>query len=98
MLRVAKEALEPGMKLAKPIYGQNEMVLLAEGMELTEKWIERIQDMDVNGVFVDGNSEPKIPREEALAALEERFSSVAYEPHMAEIKRAVRAHIESLYL
>ena len=97
MLRVGKEALKPGMKLAKPICGQNEMVLLAEGTELTEKWIERIQDMDVNGISVEGASEQAIPREEALAALEERFSSVIHEPHMAEIKRIVQSHIENLY-
>ncbi|MDA8124634.1 MAG: hypothetical protein M0009_05560 [Deltaproteobacteria bacterium] len=97
MPRIAKEALTPGMKLAKPIAGQNGMVLLAEGTELTEKWIERIQDMDVAGVFVEGDSQPAVPLAEALAGLEKRFATVQQEPHMGLIKKAVRAHIESLY-
>jgi predicted metal-dependent phosphoesterase TrpH len=97
MPRVNKEALTPGMKLAKPICGQNGMVMLTEGTELTEKWIERIQDMDISGVFVEGSREPKISREEALTALEERFPAVLQGPYMAEIKKAVRLHIESLY-
>jgi hypothetical protein len=97
MPRVSKEGLTPGMKLAKPICGQNGMVLLAERTELTEKWIERIQNMDVSGVFVEGTSEPKIPREEAMAALEERFAATLQAPYMAAIQKAVRLHIESLY-
>jgi len=97
MPRVAKEALTPGMKLAKPICGANGMVMLAEGTELTEKWIERIQDMDVTAVFVEGASEPTVPREEALAALDERFAPVEHERYMGELKKIVRAHIEGLY-
>lgn len=97
MPRLAKEALTPGMKLAKPICGANGMVLLAEGTELSEKWIERIQDMDVTHCFVEGASEPTIPKEEALAALEKRFAMVQQEPYMGELKKIVRAHIESLY-
>jgi hypothetical protein len=97
MPKIAKEALSPGMKLAKPIIGQNGMALLAEGTELTEKWIDRIQDMDVTGVFVDGPSDPAVPLDEALAGLEKRFATVHQEPYMGLIKKAVREHIESLY-
>jgi hypothetical protein len=97
MQRIAKEALLPGMKLAKPIMGQNGMVMLVEGTELTEKWIDRIQDMDVTGVFVEGASEPAVPLDEELAGLEKRFATVHQEPYMGLIKKMVRGHIEGLY-
>lgn len=97
MLRVSKDALKVGMILAKPICGQKGMVMLAAGTELTEKWIDRIQDMDVTGITVEGASEPKTSKEEAVAALDERFSAVLHAPHMDTIKNVVRKHIESLY-
>jgi len=97
MLRIAKEALSPGMKLAKPIMGRNGMVMLAEGTELSEKWIDRIQDMDVTGVFVEGASEPAVPLADELGGLETRFATVQHEPYMGLIKKIVRGHIEGLY-
>ena len=97
MPKIGKDALEPGMKLAKPVIGQNEMVLMAEGTELTERLIQRLQDMDVEAVFVEGPSEQAVPLDEALAALEKRFKAVQDKPHMGLIKRVVRKHIEGLY-
>ena len=97
MPKFAKENLQPGMKLAKPVLGQNGMVLLPEGAELTEKLIERIQEMDVAAIFVEGPSEQTVSLEEALAALEFRFERVQDKPHMALLKRLVRKHLEGLY-
>jgi hypothetical protein len=87
----------PGMVLVKPLTSKNGMVILGEGAELTERWIERIRDMDVEGIFVDGPSEPSIPLDEALARLEERFETVRDKPYMGLIKKVVRNHIEKLY-
>jgi hypothetical protein len=97
MPKFAKENLQPGMKLAKPVLGQNGMVLLPEGAELTEKLIERIQDMDIAAIFVEGPSAQAVPLEEALAALERRFATVQDRPHMGGLKRIVRKHLEGLY-
>jgi hypothetical protein len=98
MPRIASDKLQPGMVLAKPLVGKNGMTLLGEGTELTERWIERIQDMDLEGgIFVEGPSEQTVPLEEALAALEARFETVLDRPHMARIKKIVREQIESLY-
>jgi hypothetical protein len=97
MPKFAKENLQPGMRLAKPVLGQNGMVFLPEGVELTEKLIERIQDMDVAAIFVEGPSEQALSREEALALLDKRFETVGDEPHMGLIKGIVRRHIEGLY-
>ena len=97
MPKLARENLQPGMKLAKPVLGQNGMVLLPEGAELTEKLIERIQGMDVAAIFVEGPSEQTVPLEEALAALDRRFAAVQEKPHMKALKRLVRKHLEGLY-
>lgn len=97
MPKIGTDALVPGMKLAKPVMGQNNMVLLAQGTELNEKLINRLDDMGVDGVFVEGPSEQAVSLDEALASLEKRFAAVQDKPHMGLIKRVVRKHIESLY-
>ena len=97
MPKIPVAKLEPGMKLAKPVIAKNGMVMLGEGTELTATWIERIQDMDIPNVFVDGPPVQMISREEALAALDERFATVAGKPYMNSIKKIIKEHIESLY-
>ncbi|MCE5265051.1 MAG: hypothetical protein LLG97_16155 [Deltaproteobacteria bacterium] len=89
--------LEAGMKLAKPVSAKSGMVMLGEGTELTAKWIERIQDMGVTNVFVEGLPVQAIPREEALADLNARFSRVEGKPFMNTIKSVVKEHVEGLY-
>lgn len=97
MPKISADRLQPGMKLAKPIIGKNGMTLLGEGTELTERWIENLKDMNVEGIYIEGPSEQEVPLEEALAGLESRFETVSDKPHMASIKNLVRRHIESLY-
>ena len=97
MPKIAGDKLLPGMKLAKPIIGNNGMTLLGEGTELTERWIGNIQDMNVEEIYVEGPSEQDVPLDEALALLEKRFETVHDKPYMASIKNVVRKQIESLY-
>jgi hypothetical protein len=97
MPKIPSDRLEPGMKLAKPVVGKNGMVMLGEGTELTEKWIERIQDMGITSIFIDGPPVQMITREEALANLNARFALVENKPYMNSIKKIVQEHIEGLY-
>ena len=94
-IQVAK--LEPGMKLAKPIVAKSGMIMLGEGTELSDTWIERIQDMDITTVFIEGPAIQAIPKEEALANLEARFAKAEGKPYMNLIKKIVKEHIEGLY-
>lgn len=94
-IQVAK--LEPGMKLAKPIVAKSGMIMLGEGTELSDTWIERIKDMDIATVFIEGAPIQAIPKEEALANLEARFAKVEGKPYMNLIKKTVKEHIEGLY-
>lgn len=97
MPRISVNKLEPGMKLTKPLTAKNGMVMLAEGTVLTEKWIQRVGDMEVDSVYIDGPKEQTRPKEELLAELDGRFRNVEGKPHMGRIKDLVKQHIERLY-
>lgn len=97
MPKIPVSKLEPGMKLAKPVMAKNGMVMLGDGTELNETWIERIQDMEIASVFIDGPPIQAIPKEQALSDLEARFALVDGKPYMNAIKKIVKEHIEGLY-
>jgi hypothetical protein len=97
MPKIPASKLEAGMKLSKPVAAKNGMVMLGEGTELTATWIERIQDMGIATIFVEGPPVQTIPKEEALDNLHARFSHVEGKPYMDVIKKIVKDHIESLY-
>jgi len=96
MPNISVDRLKPGMVLAKPL-SKGSMVILGEGTELTEGWIARLSDMGVEQVFIDGPAEQPIPLEQALIELESRFRGVSDKPHMGEIKKIIKDHIEGLY-
>jgi hypothetical protein len=97
MPKIPVGKLRPGMKLAKPVTAKNGMVMLGEGTELSETWIERISDMDITNVFVEGPPVQVLSKEEALANLEARFSKLDDKPYMSVIKKITKEHIEGLY-
>lgn len=96
MRKISIDKLEAGMVLAKPLL-RGTMVVLGEGTALTDTWISRIEDMEIDSVFVEGASEQAIPQEEALALLDRRFQHVLDQPHMLALKKIVKEHIEGLY-
>ena len=89
--------LEPGMIIVRPITMKNGMVMLGEGVELTQYWVERVQEMDIDGVYIDAPEEQKISKEDAIVQLDERFQPVADRPYMIRLKAILREHIEGLY-
>jgi len=85
------------MKLAKPVTNQSGMVMIAEGTELTTTLIEKINDMEISGVYIQGMTRPAISKEEMLTDLDRRFKNVENEQYMDVIKQDLREHIEGLY-
>lgn len=71
--------------------------MLGEGTELSETWIERIRDMDLVSIFVEGPPMQILPKEEALANLDARFAQVEGKPYMNLIKKIVKEHVEVMY-
>jgi hypothetical protein len=96
MPKVPVEKLEAGMMLAKPLT-RGSMVVLGEGTVLTERWIERIADMAIDHVFIDGPSEQAIPKQEAMAQIDRRFRNTEDKPYMKEIKKILKEHVDGLY-
>jgi len=66
MRRVDSGKLETGMILAKPILMKNGMILFGEGTELTENYIERIRDMAIEVIQIEGNAPSTESREQML--------------------------------
>lgn len=46
---------KPGMKLAKPVQRDNGITVMAEGMELTQALIDRLDTMKIDRVVVQGH-------------------------------------------
>jgi hypothetical protein len=53
--------------------------------------------MGMEHLFIEGEIEQAVPREEAFALLDARFRLVDSNPHMGLLKKIVKEHIESLY-
>ena len=97
MSRVLVTKLTPGMRLARPVLNESGFVMIGEDVELTDGLIEKIQGMGVDSVYVHGSSKVRVPKEEVLAGLDERFRNVEAKPHMGLLKKVIADHIESLY-
>jgi len=95
--KIPLNVLEPGMIIVKPITTKSGMVILGEGTELNHSWIERLQDMDIDGVYIDAPQEQGISKEDAFTQLEARFQPVADRPYMNRLKTIIREYIEGLY-
>ncbi|MDD5475698.1 MAG: hypothetical protein PHU03_04190 [Syntrophales bacterium] len=96
MRKAAPQELQPGMVLAKPVL-RGTMVFLNEGAVLTESAISRIESMGIDNVFIEGKSEQPIPRDEAMALVENRFRNHDDSPVMMRVKKILSEHIEKLY-
>jgi len=97
MSRILATKLTPGMKLARPVLNDGGFVMIGEDVELTDVLIEKIQGMGVDSVYIHGSSKVRVPKEEVLAGLDERFSNVEAKPHMGMLKKVIADHIEGLY-
>ena len=89
--------LKPGMRLLKPVTNPSGLVLLTEGLELTEDLIDRLRKMEIESVFVRGSNKPARPKEVLLSELDYRFKKTETEPQMGELKRILADHIAGLY-
>jgi len=97
MPRVPIENVRPGMVTSKPVTNLAGVVILNEGVELSEEIIQRLKNLGVLEINIKGVKKPEEPLEEQMAKLEERFQSFANEPFMEVLKRAVITHIRNLY-
>jgi hypothetical protein len=97
MRRVAIDDLKEGMKLARQVVNNDGMVLLGLDTDLNTRLIDKIQALHISSVYVHGPRKTLMPKDVALAALDERFSGTEEMPYMWTIKRLTREHIERAY-
>ncbi len=94
MISVDLEEYKPGMILAESVYSRQDVLLLKEGTELSERKVWILKSWGVNKVSVEGEQVEDInseKRKESKAMetikkeLEEKFSDVLEDPVMEEI-------------
>ncbi len=103
MITVDLEEYKPGMILAESVYSRQEVLLLKEGTELTERkvWILKswgISKVSVEGEQVEDINPDKIKEsgvvETIKKELKEKFSDVLEDPVMEEIMNVACKQIE----
>jgi len=103
MITVDLEEYTPGMILAESVYSRQEVLLLKDGTELTERKVWILKSWGISKVSVEGKEIEDIKldkRKESKAMetikkeLKEKFSDVLEDPVMEEIMNAACKQIE----
>ncbi len=103
MITVDLEEYKPGMVLAKSVYSRQDVLLLKEGTELTERKVWILKSWGIIRVSVEGEQDEDIEsnqRKESKAMetikkeLKEKFLDVLHDPVMEEIMNAACKQIE----
>lgn len=99
MQRIKVEQAAPGMVIAHPIETSSGQVLCAKGTELTEGLVNRLDNLDISHILVEGHpvddGKPRKTLEEELSMLERRFSTVHDNKLMGALKMVVQKHIRN---
>ncbi len=98
--------LKPGMTLAESVNDMQGMLLLKEGVALTEKSILMLKSWGVDNALVEGEPDegdeegaPDAREMEAIdLGLKEKFAELAEGPVMAEIMRAAGILLRKRFL
>ncbi|GKS64006.1 hypothetical protein YTPLAS72_13100 [Nitrospira sp.] len=99
MRRVVPQDLEPNMILAKPVTNANGLPIVAAGTILDVAMIERLRQMDLPSVYVDGETLDCGGKTlaELEAKLDHRFRQVAHDPVQQLILQALRIHLRTTH-
>lgn len=85
------------MRLARGITNEGGITLFSEGTILSEPQINRIKDMNIDAIYIEGSSAPAVPIGEEIALLDVRFKRADNDPNMLKLKNMVRQYIQALY-
>lgn len=99
MRRVVLHELLPDMVLAKPVTNANGLPIVAAGAILDAALIERLRQMELPSVYVEGETLDSSGKTlaELEAELDHRFRLVAQDPIQQLILRALRAHLHATH-
>lgn len=96
MPRIALKNVEAGMQLSRAVLNDAGAKLVDRGVRITQEMLLKLVNARVRYVFVVDTSDDG-QLEEALSALEARFSRTEEKPHMDGLKRLLREHLQELY-
>ena len=103
MITVDLEEYKPGMILSESVYSSQDVLLLKEGTELTERKVWILKSWGISKVSVEGEEigDIKLDKRKESKAMEtikeelkEKFSDVLEDPVMEEIMNAACKEIE----
>ena len=99
MKRVVIHELLPEMVLARPVTNSNGLPVVAAGTALDAALIERLQQMGLPSVYVEGDALGSGGKTlaELEAELEHRFRRVAHDPLQQLILRTLRTHLRTTH-
>ena len=104
MKKVSTNELQSGMKIARKVENDGGMVLLPEGIELTDAHIGRLKKWGIEEIFVEGEEEGGggddvvgnlEMSDEFISVLDHKFEQVKDDPIMQGIYNAVKAVLSS---
>lgn len=104
MIKVDLEEYKPGMILAESVYSSQDVLLLKEGTELSERKVWILKSWGISRVLVEGEQDEGIKLEKRKQSkametikndLKEKFSDVLQDPVMEEIMNAAIKQIEN---
>lgn len=99
MKRVVIHELLPDMVLARPVTNSNGLPIVAAGTALDTALIERLRQIDLPSVYVEGDALDSGGKtlEELETELDHRFRHVMQDPIQQLILRTLRAHLHTTH-
>lgn len=97
MKRVVIDELLPGMVLAKPVTNAVGLSVLAAGAELDSPMIDRLRQLGLTSVYVEGDAGEATGKtlEELQAETEHRFRSVNQDPVQQMILQQLKTYLQA---
>jgi hypothetical protein len=99
MKRVVVYELLPDMVLARPVTNANGLPIVAGGTILNAALIERLQELGLPSVYVEGDALDSGGKtlDELEAELDHRFRHVAHDPIQQLILQTLRTHLRATH-
>ncbi len=99
MQKVPLQMAQAGMVLEKPVTRENGMTLIGAGTELTESLIQRLENMGIESVIVQGNplaaADGKGPYDAKIERLNHLFRQYKSDSWMQKVQAALVAHYQN---
>lgn len=94
-MKISIDKAKAGMKIIEDVVNEAGVVIIPKGKELTEALIDKLSQMNIKFIFVEGERQLP-PKQEVIEGIEKRFKKIT-DPQTLLIKMALKSHIEELY-